>query len=519
MILPSQYDSTPPLDLLRQAELGLAGLDQRLIGSLLRRPETTLPALAELIAKPNPDRLVDLTEQVFDLYRGLNAREAIPFYISLLLEDPSDVPDELVEAFAALGPDAVEPLLELHDSLPAEDAADVVFLLAATGARHPRVTELLLASLAADPYEGSLSIGLYGDAGLRPAVQAALDAMPEESSEERKALQDCIESLDAAEPREPASAPDILSTYPEAVSPLFDYLDNQHLAEFLQCSEAAYRHDAAISLVDSDYPEPLLDALLDLAASDPDNQVRQAALRALGSHASNKDVNALLVQTLALESNDRQLRAAALVALAQDASNAAFRGHVMEFFAEPDTRAAAVEAMWRSGAEIYVPSFRAALRDADAEVQLQAIQGVGAFPIPSLAIELVPFLSSGEQREDALYAYASAVNAKITPKSVHRLLDDIEKKADGLSQEELEIVTEALDRRLELEGFEPVFHAAPEDETHDHSQCGHDHSHDLNPSLASPADQPRSMNGAVKAGRNDPCPCGSGKKYKKCCGQ
>lgn len=21
------------------------------------------------------------------------------------------------------------------------------------------------------------------------------------------------------------------------------------------------------------------------------------------------------------------------------------------------------------------------------------------------------------------------------------------------------------------------------------------------------------------AGRNDPCPCGSGKKYKKCCGQ
>nr|WP_225218356.1 SEC-C metal-binding domain-containing protein [Planococcus wigleyi] len=23
---------------------------------------------------------------------------------------------------------------------------------------------------------------------------------------------------------------------------------------------------------------------------------------------------------------------------------------------------------------------------------------------------------------------------------------------------------------------------------------------------------------SVKVGRNDPCPCGSGKKYKKCCG-
>ena len=24
---------------------------------------------------------------------------------------------------------------------------------------------------------------------------------------------------------------------------------------------------------------------------------------------------------------------------------------------------------------------------------------------------------------------------------------------------------------------------------------------------------------SVKIGRNDPCPCGSGKKYKKCCGR
>jgi SWIM/SEC-C metal-binding protein len=23
---------------------------------------------------------------------------------------------------------------------------------------------------------------------------------------------------------------------------------------------------------------------------------------------------------------------------------------------------------------------------------------------------------------------------------------------------------------------------------------------------------------SMKVGRNDPCPCGSGKKYKKCCG-
>ena len=26
------------------------------------------------------------------------------------------------------------------------------------------------------------------------------------------------------------------------------------------------------------------------------------------------------------------------------------------------------------------------------------------------------------------------------------------------------------------------------------------------------------VRGSAKVGRNDPCPCGSGKKYKKCCG-
>lgn len=35
-------------------------------------------------------------------------------------------------------------------------------------------------------------------------------------------------------------------------------------------------------------------------------------------------------------------------------------------------------------------------------------------------------------------------------------------------------------------------------------------------SVSSPAPEPR--RGTPKFGRNDPCPCGSGKKYKRCCG-
>ena len=33
-----------------------------------------------------------------------------------------------------------------------------------------------------------------------------------------------------------------------------------------------------------------------------------------------------------------------------------------------------------------------------------------------------------------------------------------------------------------------------------------------------PTQKPSPVRAAKKIGRNDPCPCGSGKKYKKCCG-
>ena len=37
-------------------------------------------------------------------------------------------------------------------------------------------------------------------------------------------------------------------------------------------------------------------------------------------------------------------------------------------------------------------------------------------------------------------------------------------------------------------------------------------------SSAAPASAPKKADG-TKVGRNDPCPCGSGKKYKNCCGR
>jgi uncharacterized protein YecA (UPF0149 family) len=58
----------------------------------------------------------------------------------------------------------------------------------------------------------------------------------------------------------------------------------------------------------------------------------------------------------------------------------------------------------------------------------------------------------------------------------------------------------------------PVFEAEQADE--------HDHEHDAAPPALVRSRPPRlySQMPAQKTGRNDPCPCGSGKKYKKCHG-
>lgn len=61
--------------------------------------------------------------------------------------------------------------------------------------------------------------------------------------------------------------------------------------------------------------------------------------------------------------------------------------------------------------------------------------------------------------------------------------------------------------------------AAQEAHAHAHEHgddcgCGHDHHHHGHHHHAPVVTYQRA---APKIGRNDACPCGSGKKYKKCC--
>lgn len=54
--------------------------------------------------------------------------------------------------------------------------------------------------------------------------------------------------------------------------------------------------------------------------------------------------------------------------------------------------------------------------------------------------------------------------------------------------------------------------------THDHDHDGHVHGPHCNHGHHHHAALKPIVRDAPKVGRNDPCVCGSGKKFKKCCG-
>ena len=408
-ILPSQFQSTTVDTLLVQAAQGLIGFDCRLIDNLLARREETLDALERFVAAPRGEDLLDFTEQVFDLYRALESPRALPFFISLLEgREPGEIPDEMIEAISFHGAAAIEPLLELKSRLEAADGgdgeqgADVVFVLAALGARDPRISALFRDTLARDPYEGALCIGLAGDRSLKPDVQAALKALPESAVEERKVLAECIETLDretVPDPREPFN---IRPLYADEAMPLFDQIKPAEALEFLAVEDPEYRARAAASFLDEDYPDEIRDRLLALAQSETSPLVRGAACRSLGERVEEPEVRAYLLGRLREASEEDELEGL-LVGLAGASQLPEVHAAVVSAWSKPALRAAAVETMWRSLDPRFAKYFEEALRSDDPKVKLHALQGIGAFGISSLALELVPlFDDDGLSRRRSL---------------------------------------------------------------------------------------------------------------------
>ena len=70
---------------------------------------------------------------------------------------------------------------------------------------------------------------------------------------------------------------------------------------------------------------------------------------------------------------------------------------------------------------------------------------------------------------------------------------------------------------MELTVSEVAYKSHPKSQDAESEATSHEHGPDCDHDHPLPAQAPIRRE-AAKVGRNDPCTCGSGKKFKKCCG-
>jgi HEAT repeat protein len=493
VILPEQYNSTAPYRLLEAAARGKIGIDHRFLHAILDRPAEAIPDLVRFAAEDRENHAVDLDEDLLAMFASLRTPEALPFYIGYLRRHSEDAPDELVEAVSPHGAAALEPLLALYEELGEEQGGEVAFVLAALGVRDPRILELFLERLEYDASDAALLLQMYGDPSAVPPLERLLAEIPESDDWLRRQLTESINTLKAGGEKasEPSPAFDIWPLYAEVAAPRFDLLtENERLVVFDSASPEL-RAGAAASFVSQELSEEAQRRLLKLAQQDPDPLVRGRAWEALSDALEDIKIRSAMLAVAEDANAPVEERGGAVSGLAQESDDPRVRRAIEKLYEEPDGRAKALEAMWRSLDRTFAPYPVRHLTDPDADVRRNAIWCIGHLKLQQDAPRLTPMFEDDEFRVDALFAYAMAYPGEVSRSRARSVLQKIEELANGLTEDESELVEVGIDQRLMLQGQEPVF---------------------------SGTDPAPVVNGKSKVGRNDPCPCGSGKKYKMCCG-
>jgi hypothetical protein len=488
-------------ELLREAAQGRLGVDRRLVQSILDKgAEAARETLAFAQASHDQDR-IDLDPLLVDLFRHWQTPQALDFLIEAIRRTHEDVNDELVQALLPHGERAVAPLLKLYEELGEEQGSDIAFLLAGLRVRDPQVLAVLLERLQFDARDGALCLELYHDPAARPALESMLAEIPadtSENSELRRDLEHALEELDQPAPAYEPLPFDILAEYPERELPAFEVLNETERLQLLESPDAEIRGAAAHSFFNHELDPKARRALFELAQADPDATVRGRAWESLADATEDAAIRDTMLAVLTNLSRDVAERGGAAVGLyavadRDDVSNA------LQALYEDDgaARAKALESMWRSLWKPYARFFPQHLDDSNKEILRQAMRGAGYFQLTRHADKVASYFEREgdleDLREDALFAYALAMPGETTRGRIRGMLRKIDTLAN-LSASEAELVMFALDERLRLAGLDPVFAAEdPEQE----------------------AEEPEAPG---KVGRNDPCPCGSGKKYKKCHG-
>ncbi len=399
----------------------------------------------------------------------------------------------MVEAVVAIGQPAIGPLLELYDEVGPKDGSEIAFLLAGIGVHEDRILRLLLNRLDAAWNDTLFHLEVYRD----PAAIAELETRLEKvDGEQRLDLRDTIRDLRNPHAPTHLSEFDIFDPYPEKGEPNYDLATEAERIEYLDSPSVDDRANAALTFFSDEYSIQARAKLLERAQHDPEAAVRARCWEAFFDQTDDPELRRMMLQRLGNPETPDEERAGLALALCRHSDQISVRKTILKLAEDPATRAKAVEAMWRSFDPVFGPAAAAYLNDPDEDVQRNAIWAVGYLNVTSHAAALKDFFDSSEFRSDALHNYALVAPGPTTRKRVWSMLEKIEEMAAGLTNTEAEAVKAGLDIRLGREGLDPVF-------TGD----------------AEPEIEPVETRTVQKVGRNEPCPCGSGKKYKKCCGQ
>ena len=492
---PEEYGSRDSFELLVAAGKGYLAIDHRMLHALLDQPERTLPGIARFSRDAGrADLELDLTSDLLNLFAAMPSPEALPFLIQQIREAADEVLDEVSQAIVRIGSPAIEPLLALAEEMDV-DGGYPDFLLASLGVRDDRILQRLLGVLSRETGEGAFLLGIYGDPAAAPALEAARAANPDAAD----AIHLALTSLKAPPVNPVEDEPfNIWALYPEIDEPFWIAMPEEERLEYLRTGKPIHRLWAAQSFIENDYTDEAVEALLDVAESDDDPRVRAAAWEALAPAIEEEPVSSAMLERIRDDAAPLIEQAALAVALAPvHGDDQHVRAAIERAYDDPATRREALAAMWPTRDQAYAPRFERHLEDPDPKVRYQAILGSGYLQIHSTAPLLEAMLMDPDWREEALFAYSMVAPGETTASGISKLLDHIRAAADGLDEEEESAVMAALDSRLHLNGLPAVFFKDEEEDEYD------------------PIEPVRS----VKVGRNEPCPCGSGKKYKKCCGK
>jgi len=416
---PDKFADVPPADILEAAAQGHIGLDHRFLRALIDRRDQALSAAVAFAERDRTRDRVNLEPELISLFHYWRAPQGIPFLLNAIREDPKDVPDDVVETLAEIGPPALDPLLSLHAELKPDEREEVEFILANLRVRDERI-EKIFAGRAAD--EDDFLVGIYN-------AEKTLDDEPF----------------------------DIWDLYPEKANLPTSSLDEDERMELLSHPVESVRASAAGSFFNAGLSPDVRRRLLAVATQDSSAEVRARAWEALITATDSTEVIDAMLAALRRPDLSIEERGGLLVGLAPEADRKEIREAIVELYDRSEGRAKALEAMWRSLHPSFRDYFSKNLNDADLEVRRGALWGVGYYGIKSELDHLRRLFDDEELRTDALFAYALALPGDTSRGRVKGLLTRIETDAQGLTEVEEELVKVALDERLMLAGKEPYF--------------------------------------------------------------